>query len=366
VTATALDVAPAPAPTRTRRGWRWWLYTALVAAATAWLAFVLLHLVLSGQWWVWLVPDIIPPLLFTAVPVVLAAGAAPCRRSRRPVALLALAALLLGAPLTGWNIRALWTDPGPVPPGAVTVFSWNTEYWDSDGGPFYPFLQGQHADVYLLQEYLNDGDIPTPVEDLQRLRSAFPGYHIAVAGELVTVSRLPIRREYPLPADVPTTDTGWVGEFVRDKVLRTDLELGDGRTLSVYNLHLPVQVSPGLNPFSGPFWRTVRDQHAQREPQWRALAADVSANRNPILVAGDFNTSPAMGDLRKMPSRLHDAGALLPSVYPASWRDRDGLPRWWRLDWAYTTDDVRVHTYEFGRTQGQSDHSFQTVRLSLR
>ncbi|WP_426511603.1 endonuclease/exonuclease/phosphatase family protein [Dactylosporangium sp. McL0621] len=342
-----------------------WLYRTLVALAAAWLAFVVAQLVLSGQWWLWLVPDIVPPLVFTAVPLVLAAGAAAVPRSRRPVALLCLAALLLGYPLSGWNAGALWTSPEPAPAGALRVFSWNTEYWDSDGGPFYPFLQARQADVYLLQEYLNDGDIPTPVHDLDRLQAAFPGYHIAIAGELVTVSRLPILRAYPLPADVPTTDTGWVAEFVRDKVLRTDLDLGGGRVLSVYNLHLPVQVSPGLSVFGGAFWRTVRDQHAQREPQWRALAADVDANRNPILVAGDFNTSPAMGDLRKVPARLHDAGALLPSLYPASWRDRDGLPRWWRLDWAYTTADVRVHSYEFGRTGGQSDHSFQLLRLSV-
>ncbi|WP_433615652.1 endonuclease/exonuclease/phosphatase family protein [Dactylosporangium sp. CA-139114] len=354
---TVLDPAPAPAAARSRP------VLPLVVAAL-WPAFVLAHLVLSGRWWLWLVPDIVPPLVFTAVPVVLAAGAAPFRRLRRPVALLSLAALIPGVCISGWNVAALWTSPTAPPPGALTVFSWNTEYWDSDGGPFYPFLQRQHADVYLLQEYLNDGDIPTPVHDLERLRAAFPGYHIAVAGELVTVSRLPILRTYPLPADVPLTDTGWVAEFVRDKILRTDIDLGSGTVLSVYNLHLPVQLSPGLSVFDGAFWRTVRDQHAQREPQLRALTADVDANRNPILVAGDFNTSPAMGDLRKIPPRLHDAGALLP-LYPASWRDRDGLPRWWRLDWAYTTSDVRVHSYDFGRTDGQSDHSFQLLRISV-
>ncbi|MFF5171340.1 hypothetical protein ACFY3U_01735 [Micromonospora sp. NPDC000089] len=39
---------------------------------------------------------------------------------------------------------------------------WNAERWDSDG------------------------DIPTPVDGLQRLRAAFPGYKVVVAGDLAT------------------------------------------------------------------------------------------------------------------------------------------------------------------------------------
>ncbi|GAA2349053.1 endonuclease/exonuclease/phosphatase family protein [Dactylosporangium salmoneum] len=333
-----------------------------MATAAVWLTFVTAHLVLSGQWWVWHLVDVVPPPLFTVVPLLLAAGAVPSRGGRRPVAILASAALLFGAPLSGWNVPALWTSQHASPPGAVTVFSWNTEYWDSDGGPFYPFLQGQRADVYLLQEYLNDGDVPTPVHDLDRLRAAFPGYAIAVAGELVTVSRFPIRQAFPL---IRSTENGWLGEFEREKILRTDLDLGGGRTLSVYNLHLPVQISPGLSPFGGAFWRTIRDQDAQRGPQWRALAADVDGNRGPILVAGDFNTTPGMEDIRKVPSRLRDPSGLLPTVYPATYRDRAGLPRWWRLDWAFTSADVRVHEYRFGGSGGQSDHRYQLLRLSV-
>lgn len=50
-----------------------------------------------------------------------------------------------------------------------------------------------------------------------------------------------------------------------------------------------------------------RQQHAQREPRWRALARDVAANAHPVSVSGDFNTSPATGDLRKLPDGLRNA-----------------------------------------------------------
>ncbi|WP_432839976.1 endonuclease/exonuclease/phosphatase family protein [Dactylosporangium sp. CA-092794] len=361
--------SPSPSPqapaaaTRPRHGWRFWLYNILVAAAAGWLCFVLLHLLISGRWWFWLIIDVMPPAVLLIVPVLLAAGAAPCRRSRRPVALLSLAALVIGAPISGLNFRALAGGDGPAPPGALRVFSWNTEYWDSDGGPFYDFLRDQHADVYLLQEYLRDGDIPGRIDDSSRLRAEFPGYDLAIAGELVTLSRLPIVRSYPLPAAVPTTDTGWLGEYTRDKILRTDLSLAGGHQLSIYNLHMPVQINP-TSPFSAAFYRTIREQRAQREPQWRALAADVAANPGPALVAGDFNTTPAMGDLNKVPSRLRDASTALPDLYPTTYRDRPGLPRWWRLDWAFVTRDVRVHDYTFGSSHGQSDHRFQLLQLS--
>lgn len=131
------------------------------------------------------------------------------------------------------------------------------------------------------------------------------------------VSRLPVLRQVPLePAGLPPAVAG-AGDQWRYKTLRTDLDLGGGRVLSAYNLHLPVQLSPEHGPFDGDFYRVLREQHAQREPQWRALARDVGSNPHPVLLAGDLNTSPAMGDLRKLPDGLRDAGHAMPSLYPA-------------------------------------------------
>ncbi|MEV6816054.1 endonuclease/exonuclease/phosphatase family protein, partial [Micromonospora sp. NPDC051296] len=105
---------------------------------------------------------------------------------------------------------------------------------------------------------------------------------------------------------------------------------------------------------------------AQREPQWRALARDIRANPHPVLLAGDLNTTPAMGDLRKLPDGLRDASYAMASPYPASWAHRAGWPHWWRLDWALVSPQVRVHSYHFGDARGASDHRPQELLVSLR
>jgi hypothetical protein len=354
----------------------------VLCAATAWLVFVVAHRVLSGRVWWWQVPELVPPLALAAVPVVLLAATLAARRARRAAAAVALASLALGGGVSGLNPAALWHDAAPAPADAITVFSWNTWYWDQpvgrqmpppagtpagDVAAFYRYLHAQDADVLLLQEYVYFGadSRPIRVNDLDRLRREFPGFHIAAASEMVTLSRFPIvlQRGLDPPSD-GTRDTpvppgsGWPG-FYTVKTLRTDLRVGSG-TVSFYNSHISSPVDPsagGLDLFS-----LGRTQHAARQADLRALAADVAANPLPAVVAGDFNASPAMGILRLVPGRMADASPALRSLYPATWDD--GWP-WWRIDWAYTTPEVTVHEYRLVRSNGLSDHSGQRLVLSL-
>ncbi|MEV2238329.1 endonuclease/exonuclease/phosphatase family protein [Micromonospora sp. NPDC049891] len=339
----------------------------LVAGAALWLVFTAVHLAVSGRWWLWLAVDAVPPLAFVVVPLTLGVGAAVLRRRWRTVALLATAALLLGAGQSGINTRRWQGGDGVAPADAVRVFVWNTDYWDEGGQTeaLYRVLREADADVYLLQEYWYARTAGPTETALERLRAEFPGFHVVAAGELVTVSRLPVLRQAPLSADGLPPAVADAGDEWRYKTLRTDLDVGGGRVLSTYNLHLPVQLSPDHGLFDRDFYRVLREQHAQREPQWRALAADVTANPHPVLLAGDLNTSPAMGDRRKLPDGLRDASYAMPSLYPASWADSPGWPQWWRLDWAFVSPGVRVHSYRFGAGQGVSDHRPQELVLSL-
>ncbi|MEU5551146.1 endonuclease/exonuclease/phosphatase family protein [Micromonospora sp. NPDC047793] len=361
--------APVAADTATRPGRavrRRWPTVLWPAAAGLWLAFTVAHRALSGRWWLWLAVDTVPPPAFLLVPLVLAAGAVMSRRRRRVVAVLAALALLLGAGLGGVNVRWWQGGDGPAPADAVRVFSWNTGYWDSGGETetMYQVLRDADADVYLLQEYWFEQGRPTQAT-LDRLRAEFPGFHVVVVGELVTLSRLPVLRQAPLePVGLPP-EVAAAGDEWRYKTLRTDLDLGGGRVLSAYNLHLPVQLSPQHGPFDAAFYRILREQRAQREPQWRALARDVRDNPNPVLLAGDLNTTPAMGDLRKLPDGLRDAAHAMTTPYPASFAARPGWPHWWRLDWALASPQVRVHSYRFGDARGVSDHRTQELVVSL-
>ncbi|MEV6521277.1 endonuclease/exonuclease/phosphatase family protein [Longispora sp. NPDC051575] len=371
MTTPQLDLARSEQTGPTARP-RWCLGTRLVVAGTAlWSAFLAAHLALDGNWWVWLWPASVPPVLFAAVPVVLLAAAWWARPVRWRLGAVLVLCLALGWPLSGVRPFAPWTAGGSAAPAdAVRVFSWNTEYWHQDDDPdaFYRFLRAQRADVYLLQEYLawDRGDVYggfSPVDDLDRLRREFPGFHVATRGELLTLSRYPIVAApavRPDPAALGDPGAGFADVFGAAKTLRTDLRVG-GRVLSVYNVHLAVQLKLD-DPTDARFWVFPRAADRQRRAQLAGLTGDVAGNANPVLVAGDFNTSPAMAGLEELDGRLTDALAASPEAFPATWPA--GAPLW-RLDWAFTGNGTRVHGYGFGSPEGLSDHLYQHLVLSV-
>ncbi|WP_238006229.1 endonuclease/exonuclease/phosphatase family protein [Dactylosporangium sp. AC04546] len=325
----------------------------VVAAGVAWLVFAGLNVALSGRWWLWLVPGLLPPLAFAVVPAGLTAGTALLRLGRRPL-VVALAGLAVGGAQAGFNPAALLPPPGDVAGTHLRVVAWNTEVWDDwdDPARFLAFLRAQDADVYLLQEYAENGLHP----------GDFPGYTAIERGELLTLTRLPVRRVVALPAE-PAPGSSWRQVYEQVKSLRVDVTAGGG-TLSVYNVHMPVQLDL-VSPLSAGFYRQLRLRDAARQRQYTSLENDVRGNRNPILVAGDFNTSPAMGDIRWLAGSLHDAASGDRSLYPASWRSYWPVDLW-RLDWAFTSDAVAVRRYAFVDPRGMSDHSLQRIELTVR
>ncbi|MFY1593166.1 endonuclease/exonuclease/phosphatase family protein [Micromonospora sp. WMMD737] len=347
------------APARVDRGSR------LVRGAVAlWVAFVLTHWALNGRWWVWLVPAALPPLLFVVVPLALVVAAVAVRPRRRSNAALAVLGLLLGLPYGGLR-PVLAVEPEQR---GIRILSWNTEFWTQDKDPdqFYRYLHEQDADVYLLQEYLGwdlarpiDGQ--RPIDDLDRLRAEFPEHTVVRRGELVTLSRLPVVAQPPVapdPAAAGDATTDFDTIFREAKALRTDLRV-DGSVVSFYNVHIAVQLKL-VNPVSANFWRMPRTADPQRRRQLAGLWADISTNPRPVMLAGDFNTSPAMADLDGAPRRLRDAND---EPYPATWPAR--LPLW-RLDWAFTSAPLRVDGYDLRSPDGLSDHRAQVITLAAR
>lgn len=344
---------------------RWCLGTRLVVAATAaWTAFLLLHVALTGRWWVWFLVEAVPPVAFAAAPALLLAVvwfARPVRRRLTPVlVVLLLAGGYLSGVGPGWR-----GDTRPAGPGdaEVSIVSWNTDYWEMSDDPeaFYAFLREKDADVYLLQEYLHwEGEGPVLIDRLARLRAEFPGYEVVVEGELLTLSRLPVAAVHA--RDVPATDNAWYWQG--GKAQRTDLRVGPGRVLSVYNVHFPVPFRVGDNPLTSRFWNFLAKQHDWWTREADALRSDLAGNPNTSVVAGDFN-SPWLGSLL----RLGDgAAAHSPGALPAfSWPLADyPVPRVWRLDWLFTTGEVSVPEYRFTDSGGFADHAVQEFTVVVR
>jgi endonuclease/exonuclease/phosphatase family metal-dependent hydrolase len=334
---------------------RWYVLAWLPTAAVCWVAFAAVHTLLTGRVWLWLATAPVPPLAFLAVPLLLLpllllpARPLPARRvAGRRLGLAAVAAgLALGVPQAGLNTAALVHRVEPaIPAGALRIVAWNTQYWDLDDDPrqFTAYLTGLHADVYLLQEYLAPDD--SPIDDRARLARDFPGYTIVVKHELVVLSRLPV---IAVPPVEPLS------------LLRVDVQAGD-RVLSLYDVHLPVQADYQRSPLSWSFYRDMRRRDGDRRFLLAALAADVRGNPLPLLIAGDFNTTPAMGDLRTRTGRTEDAARANRQLYPVSWHT--GPLHLWRLDWALTGNGLRVHQYEFRDPAGMSDHDAQDIAVT--
>lgn len=341
----------------------------VLVVSVLWLVYTLVQPVVSGRWWLMQVPDLVPPVVFLLVPLTLL-GMAVVRAVpgvARLVGGVALAALLAGGDNAGLNWHALGPPPPSAPAGALRVVSWNTSYWHQGGDvrDFYDFIKGNPADVYVLQEYLvHDPDRMWMVkyDDMAQLRKEFPGFHIDVFGELVTLSRYPIVGSEPLVVDAEYPEQGkeWP-DYWTVKTLRTDVDV-NGQQLSIYNVHLQVLVDSSAG--AAKFLPDSRIRYNNRRLQYRAIAADVAANDNQSLVIGDFNTSQVMKDTRDLDRLLIDAIRADRTFYPSSWQTQGPL-QLWRVDRAYTTRRLTVHDYNLIDPKGRSDHALQTIQLSL-
>ncbi|MER5883735.1 endonuclease/exonuclease/phosphatase family protein [Streptomyces sp. NPDC001941] len=363
---TAVLDPEAPAPDR--KAARAWPGRLLLAVAVLWTLYVAARAGLSGRWWAWNGLGLTPPVAHLLVPLALLVPAALLgrgRRGRRVTVGVVLASLVLGSWQTGLYPQALLRGARDVPAGALRVVSWNTFFWDQDNDrdAFYAYLKDRAADVYLLQEYQNArGDEPVPVDDLARLRAAFPGYHVATEGEFLTLSRYPIVSTRALrPGGLAPPDTSWA-DYWNVRVLRTDVDV-DGRTLSLYNTHLPDLLNVDRNPLTAAYHRSVRQLAQRRALHFRALREDLDANPHPVVLGGDLNVLPGTGDLRWFDG-LRDAAALAGPLHPATFPA--GGPALWRLDWAFVSPGVDLHRQDVDAPPaGLSTHALIDLRLSL-
>lgn len=336
----------------------------LVAATAAWAVFLVVHILLTGSWWPWVMFEVMPPLIMVAVPLLLLVFVPCVRPVRRWLSVILILLLLAGAYLAGYGRG--WTGfPAGRPRGMVIkVFDWNTGYWEmeDDTAAFYAFLRRQDADVYLLQEHLYGIRNNTPynqvlhVDDSARLHAVFPGYRIAFEGEFVTLSRLPIVTEHHQPVPSAGADWFWKGP----KFQRTEIRVG-GRTVSFYNVHLPAPLRGG-NPFSGGFYRRQEQQSIWRYENLRKLRTDLAGNPYPVVMAGDFNSPWTELYSFRPGTQAHSPPAPLspPHTWPVS---RFQLPTLWRLDWLYTVGDLAISNYHIAGGETLSDHRAQRFRV---
>lgn len=334
----------------------------VLSCGLALVTLVALHIGLSGRTWLWVIPDLMPPLLFLLLPLGLLAVLAWRRGRLRPpvtwlTVVLAVLALGLGVGQAGLNLPGGESD-GPAPPGALRVVSWDTLHWDAGGTDhLYRYLTEQRADLYLLQDYA--GKVAE-----RRLAREFPGYEFATAGDLLTISRYPIVAEKPLRTN-PNPPAGTENIYFIDNwehsALRTDLDIG-GRLLSVYNVHFYDRFYLNVFPLTPEFFDNVRGLDEGRRTQMDVVLGDVGRTANPVLLSGNLNMLPNSGDLRRFDG-LKDASRAGSSPYPSTMTFA-GVSLW-QMDWSFTSPEVGVHHYALRSPEGLSSHDLQELVISL-
>lgn len=357
---------------RTTARWKPRLATAVLATASLWLAFAVLQELLTGRVWFWVLPGLMPPIVFAIAPVLLMISAAFLQRFRLSVLAITVVSFVITIPSSGVNYSALLPRDRPTAEGdRVRVVQMNTDYWGQlregtlsdprDKESMLKFLRSLDADVYLLQEHMTRvGDQAPPVTDLSDVGRVFPEYQAVTAGTLLTLSRLPV-----VDHKVVNQETGSDLALPPPPYeLMVNVRVGE-KVLSTYNIHMPIQIIIEQNWFESDFYKEIERRHVVRQNEFRVLTKDVAGNPNPVIVAGDFNTSPAMGDNRALLDVTEDAASSSGRLYPATWRVGGQLPMLWRNDWYLIRNNIEVEEFLSLDPQGNSDHLVQSVDLTV-
>lgn len=247
----------------------------IIAQANA--AFLLLVIALERfpgeRWWPTLLLTYSPQVIW-AIPSVAILACALVRRQWLSAA--------GTAALVGIVAVALMGIPIPRnPPGGTSdfrVLTWNL--YHGRGGDALPELaQTVWPDVVCLQEanpWAGEG-IPMILNLPQ-----FAGWHSKICGELVILSRFPLKR-------LGTTHSAlWVSANV------------DGREVVIVNAHLAVPFVPGAMMLSpGRLYEADRLRQKQMSEILTGLPEDYL-----VVVCGDFNTPPNTRIYRSLRSRL--------------------------------------------------------------
>lgn len=343
---------------------------AVLTFSLLWLAYVIAHELFTGKIWFWVLPGMSPPILFATIPLFLLIVCVFLPGFKVRVAAVAIITFGISYQSSGINLSALFSAtiaPGNAP--ELHIVQMNTDYWGQlrngiltdprDKDAMLDYLRDLDADIYLLQEHMQrDGAFAPPITDLTDVKEVFPEYSAITAGTLLTLTRLPVVSQSVVN---PDTDAD-IHLPPPPYVLQVDMKVGSN-IISTYNVHMPIQIIIEKNWFSRDFFFEIWRRHFIRQNEYQVLTSDVAGNQNPLVVAGDFNTSPAMGDNRQLLKITRDAANFGQSLYPSTWRVGGQLPRLWRNDWFLIRNDIGVISFQSLNPEGNSDHLVQSVHL---
>src|SRR3972149_4989238 len=229
-----------------------------------WLIFWLADLVLNGRFWLWELVSMIPGWCVLLVLVLLISATLV---SGNLVGLLILLASCW-LPLRTVDIRFPARRARNSAPNSIQIVNWNTQFWHyyADVHQFAQLLKSIPAQIYHLQEAMDYHGKPIDVS--AELATVLPGFTIVQHGEMVSATSLPIRQVHK----------------VSKSILRLDLEAPQG-LLSVYNVHLPVQIELRFRDSPPKFFGWIKQAFKLRRHEFAILQRELAQNPLPCVIS---------------------------------------------------------------------------------
>lgn len=361
------------------------IHDLIMGLTILWLILMILHVLLTGKLFLWNIIGSIPPVTFLLIPLILLACNLVQKKRKLLLIVSALFSLILGFTQADLNLFSLgnlqtkaFKDQKEINSkqyGKLKVVSWNTCFWDQNKikERYYRLLKKEKADIYILQEYLYESSnqpkspnrnrestkiersrmysicsvVPgfpphyLAIDDMSRLAKEFPGYYIRTNLQFVLISRFPIKKAF----------TDYSEQFAV-----YDVDIG-GRDIRFFNVHMLLHVELG-NPFMAKFYRGLRQRYLARQLAFNNLKHEIQTTKGDYFIAGDFNSTKAMGIMNDLLKTHEDAVAYSTMLIPFSLHYK-GL-NLWRFDYGLVPknhSNLKVVDYQTLDHEGLSDHN---------
>lgn len=322
-------------------------------AITGWALFLAAWLLTGTSIWFWVLLDSAPTIVLIVVPVLLFGTVPFIRSARWAWSATLVAATAVCFPRTDAGLQFFPRSECKVSKEAqqsISILTWNTEFW----GEEHPAPQvgasiiEARADIVALQEVQTD----VRKKYVTWTPSDFP------TGSYSTIIRkgeLAIATNFDVLAD-NRNEIGF-------PYLWVDIVTPSRDVIRVVNVHIPVHLSLSLRPGDGDFLDFVRTRFSIRNQEFETLRAFIDKSPNPVILAGDLNSTAAMAPFRSATRKLCDSIHAAGFENPMTW-SLFGLPLW-RPDYILTSPEILALDYEILPMNDNSDHRAIRVLVGL-
>lgn len=214
---------------------------------------------------------------------------------------------------------------------------------------FLEVVDEEQPDILTMQEYIGRGDTLHLTDQLTRRGYVYQvsGYNNGSMTGTVIFSKLPLFNEVHLDGVKCYADMLWRGDTVRLFSLHLDsYRLDESDHQEIHKLsHGTVDNTTGRSTLY-----KFRETILAHEQEWHQLEPLVNTGRR-ILLAGDFNDTPASYIYQKLSRHLKDgyreAGQGFSTTYHGSFASlRNNMSLAFRIDFVMHTPDITTCTYK--------------------